>query len=226
MLQALDRGGKQIDYYALDLSLPELNRTLNAIRPGQFKHVRCWGFHGTYDDGLQWLKHPSNRARPKVVLSMGSSVGNFERHDAVAFLESFANALQPQDVMLIGVDGCLEGQKVYKAYNDDAGVTHSFYRNGLEHANRLLGHELFKEADWDIIGEFDQELECHQAFVSPKTTFGFGDIAFKSGERIRIERSYKYSSARQAWLWQSSGLALRASYGDSRGQYCKLPPFS
>ena len=73
MLKALERAKKDIDYYALDLSLKELKRTLEQVPT--FQHVRCHGLHGTYDDGLDWLKLPENSFRPKCVMSLGSSIG-------------------------------------------------------------------------------------------------------------------------------------------------------
>lgn len=73
LLQALEDAGKDIDYYALDLSLKELKRTLEQVPA--FRHVRCHGLHGTYDDGLDWLKMPENSTRPRCVMSLGSSIG-------------------------------------------------------------------------------------------------------------------------------------------------------
>lgn len=76
LLRALDAASKDVDYYALDLSLKELRRTLEQLPT--FKHVRCHGLYGTYDDGLDWLKLPENQARPKCVMSLGSSIGEFQ----------------------------------------------------------------------------------------------------------------------------------------------------
>lgn len=73
LLQALDAVGKDIDYYALDLSLDELRRTLEQVP--EFKHVKCHGLHGTYDDGLEWLKLSENSSRTKCIMSLGSSIG-------------------------------------------------------------------------------------------------------------------------------------------------------
>jgi uncharacterized SAM-dependent methyltransferase len=73
LLRALEAAGKEVDYYALDLSLRELKRTLEQVP--SFKYVKCHGLHGTYDDGLDWLKMPENRVRPKCVMSLGSSIG-------------------------------------------------------------------------------------------------------------------------------------------------------
>lgn len=73
LLQALDATGKDIDYYALDLSVDELRRTLEQVP--EFRHVKCHGLHGTYDDGLEWLKLSENSSRTKCVMSLGSSIG-------------------------------------------------------------------------------------------------------------------------------------------------------
>jgi uncharacterized SAM-dependent methyltransferase len=73
LLQALEDSGKNVDYYALDLSEQELRRTLAQL-PG-YNHVSCHGLLGTYDDGREWLKDPSNLSRSKCVLSLGSSIG-------------------------------------------------------------------------------------------------------------------------------------------------------
>lgn len=73
LLQALDAAGKDIDYYALDLSVDELRRTLEQVP--EFKHVKCHGLHGTYDDGLEWLKLSENSLKTKCIMSLGSSIG-------------------------------------------------------------------------------------------------------------------------------------------------------
>ena len=73
LLRALEAAEKHVDYYALDLSLKELKRTLEQVPV--FNFVKCHGLHGTYDDGLDWLKLPENRYKPKCVMSLGSSIG-------------------------------------------------------------------------------------------------------------------------------------------------------
>lgn len=94
----------------MDLSVKELERTLADVP--RFQHVRCHGLHGTYDDGLAWLKAGRNAFRPKVIMTLGSSIGNFHRGDAAAFLKDFADILGPNDIMLVGLDACYDAQKV------------------------------------------------------------------------------------------------------------------
>jgi EasF-like predicted methyltransferase len=191
LLDALERAQKNVNYYALDLMHDELVRTLELVPEGTYKYVRCAGLWGTYDDGLAWLKQPKNAARPKAILSMGSSIGNFTPSDAVAFLAEFAAELTPDDLMLIALDGCQDADKVYHAYNDEKDVTHNFTSNGLRHANRLLGHEAFRTEDWEAVGEFDAEGSRHRAFVVPNKDVIVEGASIKKGERVRIEESYK-----------------------------------
>lgn len=171
----------------------ELERTLAAVPAGAFKHVKCFGLWGTYDDGLEWLKSPENATKPKTILSLGSSIGNFTRQEAVDFVAQFADILQPNDSFVIGLDACQDAEKVYHAYNDRDGVTHQFTMNGLHHANRLLSREVFHMDDWEAIGEYDKEGERHRAFVVPRRDLQIEGVSLKQGEKVRIEESYKYN---------------------------------
>ena len=114
----------------------ELERTLSEVPA--YQYVQCFGLHGTYDDGLAFLKKPENAAKPKTILSLGSSIGNFPRDEAAAFVNQYTELLGVSDSLLLGVDACQDPDTVYHAYNDREGVTHEFILNGLTHANRLL----------------------------------------------------------------------------------------
>ncbi|KIW01917.1 dimethylhistidine N-methyltransferase [Verruconis gallopava] len=219
LLDAFEAAKKPVEYYALDVSRVELERTLAAIPVGAFKHVKCFGLHGTYDDGLQWLKSEQIAKRSKAILSMGSSIGNFARHEAVRFLRSFSDVLQTSDVLLIGIDACKDPDKVFRAYNDSQGVTHEFVLNGLQHANQLLGHDAFDVEKWRVIGEYDEVNGKHHAFVSPVQDMNIDGILIKAGERIRIEESFKYDLIDRSRLWEGAGLIEGASWTNAEANY-------
>ena len=191
--------------------------------PGTFKSVRCHGLHGTYDDGLAWLQRPENQARPSAILFLGSSIGNFDRQSAADFLKGFSEVLRPSDVFIVGIDGCQDEEKVFHAYNDRKGITEDFYRNGLDNANKILGVELFKQDQWDVIGEFDRRAGRHQAFIAPRQDITAHGFSFTAGERIRIEDAYKYNPQQRARLWEDASLQLGTSYSDRNGHYCTFP---
>lgn len=224
LLEALERAGKTVDYFALDLSISELKRTLAAIPKNKYKHVRCFGLHGTYEDGLEWMKRPESMQRPRCVLSLGSSIGNFTRLEAAAFLKSFADVLGPEGMMMIGLDGCQDASRVYHAYNDREGTTHEFLFNGLCQANELIGKQAFVRDDWRVVGEYDVTAGRHHAFCYPVKDTEIDGVLVKAGERIRIEESYKYSVKQTEWLWKQAGFMEAARYGDPTNQYRMFHP--
>ncbi|KAK8118994.1 uncharacterized protein PG998_003620 [Apiospora kogelbergensis] len=228
LLQALEDAGRDVDYYALDLSREELDRTLRQVPT--FRHVRTHGLLGTYDDGREWLKTPSIARRRKCVMSLGSSIGNFHRHEAAEFLKGFTEVLEPADTIVIGLDSCTNPSKVYHAYNDSQGITHQFILNGLRHANEVLGSEEFRLEDWEVIGEYVYDIEGgrHQAFYSPvRDTKVLGET-IKAHERIQVEQSLKYSKDGMQNLWRAAGVVESDRWmvdGDEYGEPFVFFPF-
>ncbi|KAK2839253.1 hypothetical protein FQN49_006323 [Arthroderma sp. PD_2] len=214
LLNELERAEKSVEYYALDLSLEELHRTFAELPSKSYQYVKCGGLWGTYDDGLKWLNEPVNRNKPTWVMSLGSSMGNFNPSEAAGFLKGFARSLGPADSMVIGLDPCKDSEQVFRAYNDSKGVTRQFYLNGLSNANTVLGFEAFKPGEWDAIGEFDQTQGCHRAFYVPLTDVVVKDIQLKKGEKIFFEQAFKYGEKECEDLWPQAGLRPTQKFGD------------
>ncbi|KAJ5179350.1 hypothetical protein N7492_002560 [Penicillium capsulatum] len=220
LLQECERRQKRVDYYALDLSLVELQRTFAEISPDSFEYVGFHGLHGTYDDALAWLKSPDHQARPTIVLSMGSSIGNFSRSSAADFLGEFSKVLKPSDFLLIGLDACKTPDRVYKAYNDTQGITRQFYQNGLLHANEVLGFEAFKLDEWDIVTSYDIHEGCHQASYSPRVNVIINGITIPRGERLVFEEAFKYGRDERDELSRKAGLISQVEFGNADEDYC------
>ncbi|KAF5018483.1 hypothetical protein F66182_9537 [Fusarium sp. NRRL 66182] len=204
LLQAFEEIAKPIQYFALDLSRKELERTLAQVP--DFKHVSCHGLLGTYDDGREWLKHPSLTSRSKCILHLGSSIGNFTRAEAADFLGGFSEVLRPSDSMIVAVDSCSNPAKVYHAYN--ANNIHRFILNGLENANDICGENIFNVNEWRVIGEYvyDEEGGRHQAFLAPTQPTDVLGSRVMPHERVAIEQSLKYSEEERIRLWRLAGL--------------------
>lgn len=188
---------------------------------GTYKHVKCYGLHATYDDGLEWLKTPEIKAKTKTVLWLGSSIGNLSRSESADFLRNFTAALEPSDAMLVAADGCKDSNRVYHAYNDREGVTHKFYANGLLNANRILGRDVFDLKKWDIRGKYNTEIGRHEAFLSPTEDVTVDDVTVRSGERVRLEEAYKYDSEDLKTLWKAAGVGEVASWANEGLDYGK-----
>ncbi|GAM34851.1 sulfatase [Talaromyces pinophilus] len=219
LLREFESLQKRVDYYALDLSLEELQRTFAQVSPQSYQYVRFQGLHGTYDDALEWLKNPQNRKRPTCVLSLGSSIGNFGHADAASFLRQYAQLLGPTDSIIIGLDGCKDKDRVYRAYNDSKGITRRFYLNGLAHANQVLGYDAFKPDQWDIDCLYDEVDGCHRAFYVPTQDVTINGISLREGEKIIFEEAYKYDAHEREELWRNAGLINVAALGNSHDNY-------
>ena len=76
---------------------------------------------------------------PKVGFFPGSTIGNFDPHEASAFLGSARAILGPGATMIVGVDLEKDERVLHDAYNDAAGVTGQFNLNVLARINRELG---------------------------------------------------------------------------------------
>ncbi|RMD43543.1 hypothetical protein DV735_g1533, partial [Chaetothyriales sp. CBS 134920] len=222
LLDAFEHSQKSVHYYALDISLPELERTFSIADTASYKHVKFQGLYGTYDDGLLWLSE--QRKNPSFgqtcVISLGSSVGNFSPNDAAKFLAGFATAIGPSDTLLVGLDACQDLNRTFKAYNDSKGVTTKFYRNGLDHANRVLGYEAFRQSDWQP--DTNVNPQRHQAGYVALREVDNKDGKFAAGERIVFEVSYKYATEQSNQLWQRSKLKHLTAFTNKAGDYSQL----
>ncbi|RDW72753.1 class I SAM-dependent methyltransferase [Aspergillus mulundensis] len=205
LLDALETLARPVDYFALDVSHPELKRTLRPVSAGVYTHVRCFGLLGTYDDGRAWLQHPDLQARPKTILYLGSTLGNFEKRDAAAFLASFAN---PHTSFLLGLDGCTDEGKVLSAYNDPEGVNHRFVMNGLARANAILGYEAFEVGRWDVTGLWDGERGVHSQFYEARVDVCLEGVDIPAGRRLLAVKSHKYGPGEREGLCERAGLRL------------------
>lgn len=222
LLEALEKAKKHVDYFALDLSKVELERTFEELKTSEFQYVNFNSFHGTYDDGLAWLSKPENQDRINCVMTLGSSIGNFDRTAAAKFLQGFSEVLRAGDLVIVGVDGASNTDRIFRAYNDSKGVTERFYRNGLEHANAILGYEAFKQNEWAVRGKYDKDEHKHEALYVALTDVKTQDFSVKKDTELSFEHAYKYTQEQSDQLWHDAGLIPQACYSDSTNEYRKL----
>ncbi len=139
----------------------------------------------------------------------GSSIGNFESEEAVAFLRNLRPLLGPGGALAIGVDLKKHPALLHAAYNDAAGVTAAFNLNLLRRLQRELGaqldagsfrHEAFYNQAWG-------RIEMHLESLRPQAVRIEGRLfPFAAGERLHTENSYKYTVA------EFHALARRAGF--------------
>ncbi len=162
------------------------------------------------------------KAMPKVGFFPGSTLGNFEPHEACAFLRSARKILGQGAQMVIGVDLEKDERVLYEAYNDAAGVTARFNLNVLVRINSELGGD-FDLSDFvhrAIYNRDRHRIEMHLISKKAQTVRVLGrSFTFRAGESIHTESSYKYSIERFAALARGSGWTPRESWTDKAGMF-------
>src|SRR4030081_2218813 len=161
-------------------------------------------------------------AMPKVGFFPGSTLGNFEPHEACAFLRSARDILGHGAQMVIGVDLEKDERVLSRAYNDAAGVTARFNLNVLHRINRELGgnFELSAFIHRAIYNRDRHRIEMHLISRKTQTVRVLGrSFSFRAGETIHTESSYKYSLERFTALARSAGWKPLESWTDNAGMF-------
>ncbi|MDB5579711.1 MAG: egtD [Bradyrhizobium sp.] len=157
-------------------------------------------------------------AMPKVGFFPGSTLGNFEPHEASAFMRSAREILGEGAQMVIGVDLEKDERVLYDAYNDAAGVTARFNLNVMVRINRELGGNFDVSAftHRSIYNRERHRIEMHLISRKAQSVRVLGhNFSFRPGETIHTENSYKYSLDRFTALARGSGWTVRQSWTDA-----------
>jgi L-histidine Nalpha-methyltransferase len=165
-------------------------------------------------DGLAALP-PANCKR--LVLFLGSNIGNFTPGEAADFLGIVHRSLGRGDMLLLGVDLVKAEQKLLAAYDDPLGVTAAFNKNILLRINRELG------ANFDLLA-FDHRavwnaeasrIEMHLVSLLDQTV-RISDlklnVPFVAGETIWTESSYKYTATAFRDLVEKAGFRFEGQW--------------
>ena len=175
-----------------------------------------------YDEGLRHVRKETERA--KLIVWLGSSIGNLGRDEARGFLKNVRGAMSERDRLLVGIDLRKDHATLEAAYDDAAGVTARFSLNLLERLNREL------DADFDL-GQFrhtavyrEDEGRVHieiQSRARQRVHIGELDLAvdFEAGEGIHTESAYKYSFDEIDTLARGAGLQVEQRWTDARGRF-------
>jgi dimethylhistidine N-methyltransferase len=142
------------------------------------------------------LPETARNAPLRVGFFPGSTIGNFEPHEAASFLRNAGKMLGTGAKIIIGADLVKPVEILNAAYNDAAGVTAAFNMNLLSRMNRELGAN-FRLECFEHHAFFNRErsrIEMHLASLKRQKVRVAGEtFDFRAGETIHTENSYKYS---------------------------------
>lgn len=221
LLRELVSQKQDFSYLPIDISqhvLDELQTALKTELPKVDVHPQ----QGTYFKTLEQLAQYNDRK--KVILMLGSNIGNLLHEEAIDFLRGIQQSMHENDLLFMGFDQKKNPQTILDAYNDETRITEAFNKNILVRINRELG------------GDFDVDTFLHWPTYNPETGTAKSflvstkkqevhisaldlNVHFEPWETIHTEISQKYTDEVVSWLVDQAGLAIKTTLSDEKGGY-------
>ncbi len=221
LLRRAIQQGRDPLYVPIDISrhvLRELEMSLQAELP----QLRTKGEQGDYFEAIQGSF--ADDSEPKVILFLGSNIGNLDRERAIALLKGVAEHMGTRDRFLVGFDRKKDPAIILNAYNDAEGHTRDFNLNLLHRINRELG------ADFRVDRFIHAPVYCPSTGRALSYLVSSCDqtvhipgakeiIRFREWEAIHTETSQKYDDRMINDLARNAGLVVAEIFTDSQGLF-------
>jgi L-histidine Nalpha-methyltransferase len=195
LLEAYDQLNHQLYYYPIDVSAGILKTTALSLLK-QYPRLRLCILAGTYEQALSEL--PAPELENRMLIFLGSSLGNLPEPECQMFLAQIQKALRPGDFFLLGIDLQKPINILEAAYNDNQGVTAAFNLNILRHLNQrfqgsfVLEHFEHKEAFYNSQAH-QVEMYLHSLKTQTAVLEALNyQVNIQAGETIRTGISRKF----------------------------------
>ncbi len=208
-------------YVPIDISEEALHFLTDKFT-AQFPNLSIQTERGDYFRTLETFKSKSDKR--KIILFLGSNIGNFGRQQAQDFFASLRAVMNDGDRLFIGFDLQKDPRAILSAYDDAAGVTAAFNLNLLTRINRELSAD-FNPADFSHYASYHPIEGAARSFLMSRKTQTVtveslnATFEFAAWEPIFMEISQKYNLAMIEDLARASGFQIAENFFDGRNFY-------
>ncbi|MDT8394170.1 MAG: L-histidine N(alpha)-methyltransferase [Bacteroidales bacterium] len=219
LLAHLLENKNKFKYIPIDISA----KAINDLQHDLAKNLPGLKFDGLIGDYFQLIAG-LNGFKQKVILFLGSNIGNFDEGKSSHFLRQLNEVLNPEDQLLIGFDLKKDSEIILPAYNDPHGLTAAFNLNLLHRINNELDANFIPESFFHQ-ETYDAETGTAKSFLVSKKSQSVQirklekTFHFNENEKIFMERSQKYDLPMIEALAGQSGFEITANYFDSRNWF-------
>lgn len=220
IINGLIKAKCNVNFYPIDISEKAMQLLDENLTMNENLHIH--GVVADYYHGLHYIREISNNK--KLVLFLGSNIGNFNKTQTDQFLTMLSNTLDKHDYVMMGFDLKKDPAILNQAYNDSEGLTRAFNLNLLTRINRELG------------ANFDIDQFKHYGFYNPyrgtMESYLISLVAqsihidaanqtfhFKQFEPIHLEYSHKFTSSGIEKLAKQNGFETIALFTDERNYF-------
>lgn len=223
LLNHLLATGAAFTYVPIDISAAALEGLVASLHQ-ELPQLQVEPIVAYYSAALQLM---ASRPGRKVVLFLGSNIGNFLPAQRDAFLRTLATPLSPDDRLLIGFDLQKDPRLIRAAYDDTQGVTAAFNLNLLRRLNRELAAD-FDLAYWQHFTDYDPLAGAVRSFLVSTRAQQVRiealqtSVAFAAWEVIHTENSYKFTKSQIETMAQGTGLAVVDFFTDEQNYFADV----
>ncbi|MGJ8683597.1 MAG: L-histidine N(alpha)-methyltransferase [Nonlabens sp.] len=218
LLRELVENQTDFTYIPIDISqhaIEELTDSLTTILP----NLEVQGEQGTYFKVLERLA--TYNKRPKVIIVLGSNIGNLQHPKAIEFLKKLKEVMSTKDYLFMGFDQKKDPLTIQNAYADSQGVTQEFNRNLLHRINKEMEAD-FPVHQFEHWESYDPESGTAKSYLIATEACEVElkklnlKVNFKKWETIHCEISQKYDDDIVEWLAKESGLEIANIFEDDQ----------
>ena len=224
LLDAYNHCYSSLHYIPIDISGSILKDSALSLL-ADYPKIIIDGKVGTYEECLANLSVAEQQQ--KMILFLGSTIGNFDPEECDLFLDLISNALNSGDYFLLGLDLQKPKPILEAAYNDSQSITAQFNLNILQHLN------------WKFQSNFDLNLFEHQAIYNEQQNqiemylvsqqaqsidLGVLDLTIQLApeEKILTEISRKFDVGQISQILEHKNLSFCQSYTDEQKWFSLL----
>jgi dimethylhistidine N-methyltransferase len=218
LLRGLLSESYDFQYFPVDISQNALEGLVDTLSK-QLPELQVKPQHGDY---FEKLKQLYKTTIPKILMVLGSNIGNLRDQQAADFIYHLGENLISGDTILLGVDLIKKKEIVLPAYNDPNGITAAFNLNLLERINRELDadfnleqfkHTAFYEEEEGIAKSYLQSM------IEQTVRVGDNQFHFEKGETIHTEISRKYNDLIMGQILADTDITIHKKIMDSRSYF-------
>lgn len=220
LLRELLNQSYDFQYKPIDISQNSLDKLSHYLKI-ELQDLSVIPLNGMYFEVLEKLHHVKKR---KIILFLGSNLGNLMDDQASNFLSILSDAMNPNDVLVLGLDLIKSKEIVLPAYNDKSGITAAFNLNVLSRINKEFkanfNCDKFRHApeyneETGVATSYIESLDAQDVFIEDWNQ----TIHFEKGEKIHTEISRKYNISILEKLISKTSLKLTHSIKDEKGYF-------
>ncbi|WP_407520936.1 L-histidine N(alpha)-methyltransferase [Lacibacter sp. MH-610] len=194
LLRELQLRKFSFEYYPVDISLNALEGLENMLLK-ELPELKVKPMHMEYFQSLSRLKQDGNK---KIILFLGSNIGNMPDDEATEFIYQLGANMYPGDKLILGVDLTKPKELILPAYNDAQGITAAFNLNLLHRINRELDGN-FDVKEFEHYPVYDENEGIAKSYLrskrSQEVNVSGHTFFFTEGELIHTEVSRKYNDS-------------------------------